>query len=94
MLTQSYLKLPDLSDTQDQVEGDNGDRLWFSFRYQMELPEEGYVETKAALKELVDLRNRYGCGSWHNVIHESQHFEVRKESLANNGLRQFGIAVV
>ncbi|MBT8767312.1 MULTISPECIES: OST-HTH/LOTUS domain-containing protein [Metapseudomonas] len=57
MLTESYLKLPDLPDTQDQPEADNGDRMWFSFRYQMELPEERYVETKAALKELVDLRN-------------------------------------
>jgi hypothetical protein len=55
MLTESYLKLPDLPDEPEQAEPT--DRLWFSFRYQMELPEERYAETKVALKELVDLRN-------------------------------------
>lgn len=55
MLTESYLKLPDLPDESEHAE--RSDRIWFSFRYQMELPEERYVETKAALKELVDLRN-------------------------------------
>jgi hypothetical protein len=57
MLTESYLKLPDLPDTQDQAEADNGDQMWFSFRFQTELSEERYAETKAALKELVELRN-------------------------------------
>lgn len=55
MLTESYLKLPELPDEPEQAEPT--DRIWFSFRYQMELPEERYDETKAALKELVDLRN-------------------------------------
>lgn len=53
-------KLPDTSkapDESDQTEADNGDQMWVSFRFQTELPEERYVETKAALKELVDLRN-------------------------------------
>lgn len=55
MLTESYLKLSDLSDESEQTEPI--DRAWISFRCQMELSEERYVETKAALKELVDLRN-------------------------------------
>lgn len=28
---------------------------------------------------------RYGCGSWRQVLHESQQFEVRKESQADSG---------
>ena len=28
---------------------------------------------------------RYGCESWHHVIHESQQFEIRKQSQAENG---------
>jgi len=28
---------------------------------------------------------RYGCGSWRHVIHESQQFEVRKQSQSDNG---------
>ncbi|MQA51701.1 hypothetical protein GDH07_00035 [Pseudomonas sp. MC042] len=28
---------------------------------------------------------RYGCGSWRHVIHESQQFEIRKQSQADNG---------
>lgn len=55
MLTESYLKLPNLVDEQEQAEPI--DQIWVSFRCQMELPEERYAETKAALKELVDLRN-------------------------------------
>ena len=55
MLTESYLKLPDLADEPEQAEPI--DQIWVSFRYQMELPEERYSETKAALKELVELRN-------------------------------------
>lgn len=55
MLTESYLKLPDLADEPDQAEPI--DQIWVSFRCQMELPEQRYAETKAALKELVDLRN-------------------------------------
>jgi hypothetical protein len=27
---------------------------------------------------------RYGCGSWRYVIHESQQFEIRKQSQADN----------
>lgn len=57
MLAESYLKLPDLSDEAEESEVQSIDSSWFSFRYQMELPEERYAETKAALKELVDLRN-------------------------------------
>lgn len=57
MLAESYLKLPDLSDESEKSEVQSSDSSWFSFRYQMELPEERYTETKAALKELVDLRN-------------------------------------
>lgn len=57
MLTESYLKLSDSPDGQDPGETDNGDQMWFGFRVQMELSEERYAETKAALKELVDLRN-------------------------------------
>ena len=55
ILTESYLKLPDLADEPEQA--DPIDQIWGSFRCQMELPEERYAETKAALKELVDLRN-------------------------------------
>jgi len=55
MLTESYLKLPDLADEPEQ--GEPSDQIWISFRCQMELPEEHYAETKVALKELVDLRN-------------------------------------
>ncbi|KPX94165.1 hypothetical protein VT47_24765 [Pseudomonas syringae pv. syringae] len=55
MLTESYLKLPDLADEPEQAEP--SDQIWISFRCQMELPEEHYAETKAAFKELVDLRN-------------------------------------
>ena len=55
MLTESYLKLPDLSDDPEQAEPI--DPVWVSFRCQMELSEERYAETKAALRELVDLRN-------------------------------------
>lgn len=28
---------------------------------------------------------RYGCGSWRHVIHESQEFEIRKQSQAGDG---------
>ena len=55
LLTESYLKLPDLADEPEQAEP--SDQIWISFRCQMELSEEHYAETKAALKELVDLRN-------------------------------------
>lgn len=55
MLTENYLKLPDLADESEQAEPI--DQIWISFRCQLELPEERYAETKAALKELVDLRN-------------------------------------
>lgn len=55
MLTESYLKLPDLADEPEQAEP--SDQIWVSFRCQMELSEERYAETKVALKELVDLRN-------------------------------------
>ncbi|PJE41924.1 MAG: hypothetical protein CUR33_11005 [Pseudomonas sp.] len=57
MLTESTLKLSELSAESHETEVDNGEQSWFSFRFQMELPEERYAETKAALKELVDLRN-------------------------------------
>lgn len=57
MLTDSYLRLPDLSNQSEQTDDEPSDGFWFSFRCQMELPEERYTETKAALKELVDLRN-------------------------------------
>ncbi|MFJ5296859.1 OST-HTH/LOTUS domain-containing protein [Pseudomonas sp. NPDC088368] len=55
MLTENYLKLPDLADESEQTEPI--DQIWISFRCQLELPEERYAETTAALKELVDLRN-------------------------------------
>lgn len=29
---------------------------------------------------------RYGCGSCRHVLHESQQFEIRKQSQADNGL--------
>jgi hypothetical protein len=57
MLTESTLKLSEPSADSHETEVDNGEQSWFSFRFQMELPEERYAETKAALKELVDLRN-------------------------------------
>lgn len=57
MLTESTLKLSEPSAESHETEVDNGEQSWFSFRFQMELPEERYAETKAALKELVDLRN-------------------------------------
>ncbi|MBH3441886.1 OST-HTH/LOTUS domain-containing protein [Pseudomonas luteola] len=55
MLTESYLKLPELTDEPEQAEPI--DQVWVSFRCQIELSEKRYAETKAALKELVDLRN-------------------------------------
>ncbi|WP_315808455.1 OST-HTH/LOTUS domain-containing protein [Pseudomonas sp. C9-3] len=55
MLTENYLKLPDLADESEQAEPI--DQIWINFRCQLELPEERYAETKSALKELVDLRN-------------------------------------
>ncbi|WP_342246953.1 OST-HTH/LOTUS domain-containing protein [Pseudomonas sp. OTU5201] len=55
MLTESYLKLPE--PTEEPAQDEPADREWVSFRFQMELPEDRYAETKAALKELVDLRN-------------------------------------
>lgn len=55
MLTESYLKLPEPTEEPEQDEP--ADREWVSIRFQMELPEDRYAETKAALKELVDLRN-------------------------------------
>ncbi len=55
MLTESYLKLPELADEPELAEPI--DQVWVSFRCQIELSEERYAETKAALKELVDLRN-------------------------------------
>lgn len=57
MLTESYLTQAKPPDESEQTEADNGDQMWVSFRFQTELPEERYVETKAALKELVELRN-------------------------------------
>ena len=57
MLTESTLKLSEPSAESHETEVDNGEQSWFSFRYQRELSEEQYAETKAALKELVDLRN-------------------------------------
>lgn len=55
ILTENYLKLPDLADESEQTEPI--DQIWISFRCQLELPEERYAETTAALKELVNLRN-------------------------------------
>lgn len=69
MLTESYLKLPNLSDESEQAEDEPNDQSWFGFRFQMELSEERFAETKAALKELVDLRNEL-------VHHFLQRFDV------------------
>ncbi|OEO25922.1 hypothetical protein AX279_10895 [Pseudomonas sp. J237] len=57
ILTESTLKLSEPSAESHETEVDNGEQSWFSFRYQRELSEEQYAETKVALKELVDLRN-------------------------------------
>jgi hypothetical protein len=57
MLTESYLTRPNSSDESSHTDADTGDQSWFRVRFQKELPEELYTETKAALKELVDLRN-------------------------------------
>jgi len=56
MLTDSYLTQSQDANAADEEEsGDGG--LWVRFRSQMELAPERYEAIKAALKELVDLRN-------------------------------------
>lgn len=57
MLTDSTLKLSEPSAESKEIEADNGEQNWVSFRYHREVSEEHYAETKAALRELVELRN-------------------------------------
>lgn len=57
MFTESHMTLPAPDEETSQPEIDPGDQNWFSYRYQIEMPAEHFEATKAALKELVDLRN-------------------------------------
>lgn len=57
MLTENFLTPPSPNEEESQTDTDAGDQIWFSYRHQLEIPGEHYEATKAALKELVDLRN-------------------------------------
>lgn len=71
MLTEGYLTPP--RPESEEASADSGDRFWISFRFQMEMSSEQYEETKAALKELVDLRNEL-------VHHFLQRFDLWESS--------------
>jgi len=73
ILTESFLTLPPRNEEESQMEADTGDQNWFSYRYQLEMPAEHYEATKAALKELVDLRNEL-------VHHFLERFDLWSES--------------
>lgn len=72
MLTESFLTQSPQNE-ESQTETDAGDQIWFSYRHQLEMPAEHYEATKAALKELVDLRNKL-------VHHFIERFDLWSES--------------
>ena len=72
MLTKSFLTQSPQNE-ESQTEADAGDQIWFSYRLQLEMPAEHYEATKAALKELVDLRNEL-------VHHFIERFDLWTES--------------
>lgn len=55
MLTERHLTSVEVDDTTEAPQGDGGS--WFRFRFQVGLDAGQQQDTKAALKELVDLRN-------------------------------------
>lgn len=57
MLTEGYMSSPVTEEKLRLPEAHTGSQNWASFRNQIELPSERYERTKAALKELVVLRN-------------------------------------
>ncbi|AZC56839.1 hypothetical protein C4K34_2674 [Pseudomonas chlororaphis subsp. piscium] len=73
MLTESFLTLPLPNEEESQAEADTGDQIWFSYRYQLEMPAEHYEAMKVALKELVELRNEL-------VHHFLERFDLWSES--------------
>lgn len=73
ILTESFLTLLPRNEEESQMEADAGDQNWFSYRCQLEMPAEHYEATKAALKELVDLRNEL-------VHHFLERFDLWSES--------------
>jgi hypothetical protein len=72
MLTESFLTQSPQNE-ESQTEADAGDQIWFSYRLQLEMPAEHYEATRAALKELVDLRNEL-------VHHFIERFDLWTES--------------
>lgn len=56
MLTERHLSLPDTAETEEDSDQDT-QSIWCSFRFRLELDQQRYQTTIAALKELVDLRN-------------------------------------
>ena len=57
MLTEGYLTSGDISHVADDDEAQAAKAPWFRFRHCISLDAERYESTRAALKELVDLRN-------------------------------------
>ena len=57
MLTEGYLTSGDISHVADDDEAQAAKAPWFRFRHCIRLDAERYESTRAALKELVDLRN-------------------------------------
>lgn len=55
-LTEGALSRPSTAE-REPVEATPSDRVWFSMRFQVELSEQQFSDTQAALKELVALRN-------------------------------------
>ncbi|AZD29286.1 OST-HTH/LOTUS domain-containing protein [Pseudomonas chlororaphis] len=72
MLTESFLTPPP-NEEESQAQAYAGDQIWFSYRHQLKMPAEHYEELKAALKELVGLRNKL-------VHHFLEHFDLWSES--------------
>lgn len=72
MLTESFLTQSPQNE-ESQTQADAGDQIWFSYRHQLEMSGERYEATKAALKELVDLRNEL-------VHHFIERFDLWTES--------------
>ncbi|WP_454833537.1 OST-HTH/LOTUS domain-containing protein [Pseudomonas lini] len=73
ILTESFLTLPPRNEEESKMDADAGDQNGFSYRCQLEMPAEHYEATKAALKELVDLRNEL-------VHHFLERFDLWSES--------------
>jgi hypothetical protein len=57
VLTESFLTPQLPNEEESQMEADVGDQIWLRYRYQLKMTVEHYEAMKAALKELVDLRN-------------------------------------